>query len=45
MITHSAKEARHQKEQWAWGLEATGKEEGGENLKKRGRVGNIGRSS
>ena len=24
-ITHSAKESRHEKKQWVWGLEATGK--------------------
>ena len=43
MITHSAKGTGQQKEQWGWGLEVTGKwEEGiGQNLKKRGGVGNI----
>ena len=42
MITHSVMETRQQKEQWGWGLVATG--EGGctKFEKKRGGVGNIG---
>ena len=31
-ITHSAKETGQQKEQWSWGLEATGKRGGWTNL-------------
>ena len=40
-ITHSANKTRQRKEKWGWGLEMTGKGRGGQNLKKRGGVGNI----
>ena len=40
MVTHSVNETRQQKEQWGWGLAATGEGGGvGQNLKKE--VGNI----
>ena len=39
MITHSAKERAV-----GWGLEVTGKGEGGQNLKRGGGIGSIGGS-
>ena len=42
MFTHSTKETGHQKEQWGWGLEVTGKWWGWWTKFEKEGVGNMG---